>query len=126
MGALKFSLMLFGLRLMLWMQALRYQAFRDRLKEKNFTAQMKTKDDSVGRWFTFKDGKVSSGSGVKQDAEIVLTFKTADIAARLLMPPIDQLEQINAMKDFLLSLEGPDDLALWFTQTIMQTQTVGW
>ncbi|MDP7600792.1 MAG: hypothetical protein QF605_05340, partial [Rhodospirillales bacterium] len=67
-----FSLMLFGLRLLIWMQALRYQAFRDRLKEKNFTAQMKTKDNSVGRWFKFQDGKVSSGSGVKADADIAL------------------------------------------------------
>ena len=99
MGSLKFSIILFGLRLLIWMQALRYQAFRDRLKEKNFTAQMKTKDNSVGRWFTFKDGRVSSGSGVKADADIVLTFKTSEIAARLLMPPVDQLEQINAMKE---------------------------
>ena len=110
MGSLKFSIILFGLRLLLWIQALRYQEFKDRLKEKNFTAQMKTKDNSVGRWFTFKDGKVSSGMGIQESAEIVLTFKTAKIAARLLMPPIDQLEQINAMKDFLLSLEGPDAL----------------
>jgi hypothetical protein len=126
MGSLKFSIILFGLRLLLWIQALRYQEFKDRLKEKNFTAQMKTKDNSVGRWFTFKDGKISSGMGIQESAEIVLTFKTAEIAARLLMPPIDQLEQINAMKDFLLSLEGPDELALWFTQTVMKTQTVGW
>ena len=126
MGSLMFSLMLFGLRLLIWMQALRYQAFRDRLKEKNFTAQMKTKDNSVGRWFKFQDGKVSSGSGVKADADIALTFKTSEIAVRLLMPPIDQLEQINAMKDFLLSLEGPDELTSWFTQTVMMTQTVGW
>ncbi len=126
MSSLLFSLILFGLRMLLWIQAFRYQAFRDRLKEKNFTALMKTKDGKTGRYFTFKDGKVLSGGRVIDNADVVLTFKTVEIAVRLLMPPINQLEQVNAMKDFLLNLEGPDELTSWFTQTIMQTQTVGW
>ncbi len=126
MSSLLFSLILFGLRMLLWIQAFQYQAFRDRLKEKNFTALMKTKDGKTGRYFTFKDGKVLSGGRVIDNADVVLTFKTVEIAVRLLMPPINQLEQVNAMKDFLLNLEGPDELTSWFTQTIMQTQTVGW
>ena len=55
MGAFKFSLILLGLRILLWLQATRYSAFRKRLKEKNFSAQMRTNDGSVGRWFVFKD-----------------------------------------------------------------------
>ena len=126
MGAFKFSLILLGLRILLWLQATRYSAFRKRLKEKNFSAQMRTNDGSVGRWFVFKDGKIKSKSGILESPDITLTFKTSDIAARLLMPPINQLDQINAMKDFLIGLDGPDHLTLWFTQTIMQTQTIGW
>ena len=38
---------------------------------------------------------------------------------------INQLDQINALKDFNLTLDGPDEFTLWFTQTLMKTQTNG-
>jgi molybdopterin guanine dinucleotide-containing S/N-oxide reductase-like protein len=123
---MKFAFILFGMRLLFWWTALRYPVFRARLKEKNLTAQMRTKDGKIGRWFKFKDGTVSSGAGLADAPDVTLTFKTAEIAAHLLMPPINQLEQINAMKDFNLSLEGEDELTSWFTQTTLLTQTVGW
>ena len=123
---MKFSLILFGMRLLFWFTALRYPAFRERLKEKDMTAQLRTLDGRAGRWFTFKGGRVSSGAGLHASPDVTLTFKTAEIAAQLLMPPINQLQQINAMKDFLLSLEGEDEDTLWFTQTVMLTQSVGW
>ena len=65
MNSFKFAAILFGLRVLLWVRAVRYSAFRERLNEKNFTAQMKTKDNSVGRWFKFSNGTISSGVGVK-------------------------------------------------------------
>ncbi|MBT3551827.1 MAG: molybdopterin-dependent oxidoreductase [Rhodospirillaceae bacterium] len=123
---MKFAFILFGMRLLFWWTALRHPVFRARLKEKNLTAQMRTKDGKIGRWFKFKDGTVSSGAGLADAPDVTLTFKTAEIAAHLLMPPINQLEQINAMKDFNLSLEGEDELTSWFTQTTLLTQTVGW
>ena len=42
------------------------------------------------------------------------------------MPPIDQLEQIEAMKNFLLHPEGPDEDAVWFAQTVMTALGAGW
>ena len=42
------------------------------------------------------------------------------------MPPIDQLEQIDALKNFLVRLEGPDDNAVWFAQTVMAAMSGGW
>ncbi len=89
-------------------------------------AQLRTRNGKVGRWYQFKDGKVISRSGIHPDAEVVLTFKDARIGAKLLMPPIRQLEQINALRDFYIDLSGPDELTNWFTQTILMTQTVGW
>ena len=126
MGATKFSLILFGLAQTLKIQARRYPAFAERLKEKNFTAQMRTKDGKAGRYFTFKDGKVISRKGLHPNPEVDLIFKDAKTAVGLLMPPIDQLKQINAIKDFNLALEGPDELTNWFTQTVMKSQTAGW
>ena len=126
MAAMKFSLILYGLRLLFYIQSRRFPAFRARLAEKDFTAQLRTKDGKTGRYFTFQEGKVRSRSGLHPEPDVVLTFKTAEIAAKLLMPPINQLEQINALKDFYLTLEGPEEFNTWFTETVMMTQTAGW
>jgi len=123
---LKFSVLLYGLLQTLRYKARRYPEFAERLREKNFTAQIKTLDNSAGRHFTFKNGKIRSRRGVHATPDIALIFKNAAIAADLLMPPINQLDQVNAMKDFNIALEGPDELTLWFTQTIMISQTVHW
>ncbi len=134
MAAIKFSLILFGLRALLLWQSLIYKKFKDHLSEKNFTAQIQTKDQSIGRWLTFNNGSVISSSGFHQKPEVVLSFKNANVAVELLMPlvmafllkkSINQLDQINALKDFNLTLDGPDELTLWFTQTLMKTQTNG-
>ena len=134
MAAIKFSLILFGLRVLLSWQSLIYKKFRVHLSEKNFTAQIQTKDQSIGRWITFNNGSIASSSGFHQKPEVVLSFKNENVAVELLMPlvlafllkkSINQLDQINALKDFNLTLDGPDELTLWFTQTLMKTQTNG-
>jgi trimethylamine-N-oxide reductase (cytochrome c) len=123
---LRFSLILFGLNLLFKYCAWRYPAFRERLKEKNFVAQIKTADNSVGRWFEFGNGTVRSGAGIHAKPDLYLAFKNAAIAARLLTPPIRQQQQIDAIKDFKLKMEGPDEITAWFTRTILLTQTIGW
>jgi molybdopterin guanine dinucleotide-containing S/N-oxide reductase-like protein len=123
---MKFAFILFGLRQLLRLTAWRFPVFRARLKERDFTAQIKTLDNAVGRSFTFKGGRLTSSAGVHANPDITLAFKTAAIAAKLLMPPINWLDQINAQKDFMLSVDGPEDLSLWFAQTLMLTQSVGW
>ena len=123
---MKFSLILFGLAQMLKHSARKYPAFRERLRERDFTAQIMARDEDTGRWYTFKNGRVKSGSGKHADPDMTLGFKNEKTAARLLMPPINWLDQINAQKDFLLSVEGPEDLSNWFALTIMETQSLPW
>ncbi len=107
---LKLSLILFGLSVMLKFQAWRHPAFRARLKEKNLTAQFIARDEEIGRWFKFQDGRVTSGSGVLKDADVTVAFKNAALGADLLMPPINWLDQINAQKEFALTVQGDDRL----------------
>ncbi len=123
---MKLSLLLFGLSWLLRLTALRHAAFRARLKEKNFTAQMKTMDGSLGRYFTFKDGKISSGSGLHPNPDMWIGFKSAALGADLLTPPIDYQNQIDAIKNFNLLMEGPDELTSWFSETVLMSQTIGW
>ena len=126
MAHLKLNFILFGLNILFRYCAWKYPEFKSLLTEKAFTAVIRTKDGSVARWYRFGASGYSSGAGRKDNAEVVMTFKTAAIGAKLLMPPIDQLEQINALKDFVITLEGPEEEATWFTQTIVRTQSIGW
>ena len=125
LGALKLSIILFGLSLLLKFQAWRHPAYRERLKEKNLTGQFIARDEEIGRWFKIQDGRVTSGSGVLKDADVTVAFKNAALGAGLLTPPINWLDQINAQKEFQLTVQGDDGLANWFAQTVMMAQTVG-
>ncbi len=123
---MRFAIILFGLSLLMRLTAMWYPAYRARLKERDCTCQIKTMDGSVGRWFTFTGGKITSASGIHPNPDVTLSFKTAKLATRLMMPPVNYQQQIDAQKNFELAVDGPDDLVYWFAQTIMQTQTIGW
>ena len=122
---MKLSLILWGLSILLRWTARRHVAFHERLKEKNFTLQFQVLDGSVGRSYTFKDGVVTSKSGVRADPDVMIGFKTASIGAKLLMPPIDFQDQIDAIKNFNLVMEGPDELTSWFTETVSLMNNIG-
>ncbi len=123
---MRFAIILFGLSLLMRITAMWYPAYRARLKERDCTCQIKTMDGTVGRWFTFSGGKITSGSGIHPNPDMTLAFKSANLAARLMTPPVNYQQQIDAQKNFELAVEGPEDLVYWFAQTIMKTQTIGW
>ena len=123
---MKFKLILFSLGLIFRFARWRSAAFRERLGERDLTVVLRTEDGLIGRTYKFSGGRVSSKAGVDPDADMALVFKTAEIGARLLTPPIDQLEQIEAMKNFLFHPEGPDEAAGWFAQTVMAAMSAGW
>ena len=123
---LKFSWLLYGMLVAMKLQALRHPQFRKRLREKDFTCQVRTFDGSVGRAFTFKDGVLTSRSGVDPDAHICISVASAALGARLFAPWVEQLERIEAMKNFDFKADGPDELVVWFTQTLAMIQSAGW
>src|SRR5215212_6065949 len=124
-STVKLSTILFGLAALLRYQSRRHAPFRARLRQRNFVAQIMARDEECGRWFEFKDGAISSRSGLHPNPDVKLMFKNAAIGARLLTPPVNWLKQINAQKDFVLSVDGPEDLTNWFAQTVMMSQSAG-
>ena len=66
-----------------------------------------------------------TGAGLHAKPDIKLMFKNAEVGAALLMPPINWLDQINAQKDFNLTVDGPKKLTNWFAQTLMLSQSAG-
>jgi trimethylamine-N-oxide reductase (cytochrome c) len=122
--------------------AKRHPAYKARLKEKDFTAQIKTQDNSQGRYFTFKGGQVSSKRGIHSSPDLSMAFRNAALGVKLLMPicltflsdrlarmiippPGPQLAMINAMKNFQLTMEAPDELFIWFSGTLNLILTAG-
>src|SRR5713101_9518812 len=122
----KFSAILWSFAQLMKLQARRHPKFRRRLHERNLVAQLKARDEEVGRWFEVRNGKVRSGAGFHKATDITLAFKNAALGASLLTPPINWLDQINAQKDFKLTVDGPEDLTNWWAQTIMATLTAGY
>jgi trimethylamine-N-oxide reductase (cytochrome c) len=123
---LKFSTILFGFGQALKFVAHRHPKFRERVRERDIVAQMLARDEGVGRWYEFRGGKVRSRKGIHPNPDVTLAFKNAALGAKLLTPPINWLDQINAQKDFKLTVEGDDALVNWFAQTIMMVQTAHW
>ena len=102
-----------------------YPKFGERLKQRNLVTQIKALDERIGRWISIRDGRITSRHGIHAKPDVTLSFKNATIGASLLTPPINWLNQINAQKDFVLTVDGPEDLSNWFAQTLMMMQTAG-
>ena len=122
---MKLQVILFGAAQLLKLAARRHPDFKERMKEHDFVAQIMTRDEEIGRWIAFKGGAITSGAGLHAKPDIKLMFKNAKIGAALLTPPINWLDQINAQKDFVLSVDGPEYLTNWFAQTLMMSQSAG-
>jgi trimethylamine-N-oxide reductase (cytochrome c) len=123
---IKFAAVLFGVAQAFKFTARMQPAFAARLKERNLVAQILARDEEVGRWYEIRDGKVRSRKGIHPHPDITMAFKTARLGYELLVPPINWLDQINALKDFKLGIEGPEDLTNWFAQTMMMIQSARW
>ena len=100
----KFAVILFALSGLMRYARWRHPLFAARLKERNLVAQFIARDEEIGRWFEFRDGKSDLGrrAGMPKP-DITLAFKNAALGAGLLTPPINWLDQINAQKDFMLT-----------------------
>ena len=125
-GKVKFSLLLLGMHQALRLMRRRHASFAKRLSEHDFTAQMCTFDGEVARAFTFSGGKVTSRRGMHPRPDITIKVANADLGMRLFSIKVDQLERVEAIKNFQLKAEGPDELVVWFTQTMGMILTLGW
>src|SRR5262249_40024742 len=98
LSAMKFKIILWGIAQLLTWGAGGQPASRARFKERTLLAQLRAREEEIGRWYAIRDGKVPWGSGLRADADVPLAFKPAALAADLLIPPINWLDQINAQK----------------------------
>jgi molybdopterin guanine dinucleotide-containing S/N-oxide reductase-like protein len=115
---MQFSVLLLALAKLLRKTAKTHPSFARRLKEKNFVAQIKLRDNSQGRYFIFKNGEVTSSPGIHSRPDLSMAFQTAALAARLMKPNRSHMDFIHALKNFQIETVGPDELAVWFSETL--------
>lgn len=120
----RFITVLYGIDKLFRLTAIRNKAFKNRLAEINITVQIKLSDNSLGRYYVFRDGKVSSKSGIHNQPDITVYFRKIKSAVKLLVPPFDQLARVSAAKSFQMGMEGPDELTVWFMGTLSMLLTV--
>jgi trimethylamine-N-oxide reductase (cytochrome c) len=125
LAGLLFSITLAGLAFLIRRASGRFPSFRDRLREKDLTVQIKIKDNSRGRYFSLAGGSLSSGSGLHGNPDVTITFASPRVALELLVPPPDQQAVIDAMKNFLVGMEGPEELSVWWMETLSLMQNAG-
>lgn len=140
----RFSFILLGLSLKLQQTARQHPVFRAHIAGRDITAQIKLAGGRQGRHFRFKNGKISSRKGVHPDPDVCLTFSDAAAAVKLLgpeirirlgmsrsglqlvMPPKDAQEQIDAIKNFRVDVQGDEAHAAWFVECLNLLQSSGW
>ena len=105
--------------------ASRVPAFRERLRQRDIIAWIGLQDGSIGRIVEIRSGKFQSRPGTAAQAEVTMMFKDVATALKLLLPNRDQAEIIHAAKNFRVVTAGPDDLVVWFTQTLNMSETAG-
>ena len=122
----RFAIVLYGLAQTLRFMARRHPEFAKRLAERNLKAQIRTGDGRVGRLYVLEGGRIESRRGIHAERDITVTVQNAALGLNLFKLKVDHLERIEAIKNFQLLADGPDELMVWFMQTIGQVFTLGW
>lgn len=122
----RFAIVLYGLAQTLRFMAKRHPSFARRLAERDLRAQVRTADDKVGRLYVLSGGRIESHRGVHARRDITVTVQNAAVGLNLFKLKVDHLERIEAIKNFQLLADGPDELMVWFMQTLGQVFTLGW
>ncbi len=120
------SVLLWGIPQAMRAMSKLYPAYAARLRQRNLVAQFRLRDVPEGRWIELRDGKIKSRTGLHAAPDLTIHFKNREIAEGFLTPPFDMLERIDAAKNFKIGFDGPDDLAVWFMQTLTRLETVTW
>ena len=114
---MKFSLLLYGFYLILRFASWRKPSFRNRLKEKNFTMLIKTRDAKYARYYTFIDGKVLSEKGDHPNPDFSVIWSNADDGYKI-MSRGGPADFTAAIRDDTLVIKDDQSIIMWFMETM--------
>lgn len=116
---------LFALPKVMNLKASRLPAFSERLRQRDIVAWIGLQDESIGRLLEIRDGRFRARTGKASEADLTMTFRDVATALKMLSPNRDQGDIIHAAKNFNVVTTGPDDLVIWFAQTLNMSDTAG-
>ena len=116
---MKFQILLYVLGRKLKAKLKKSPEFKKRVSEKNCTVQIKTADNSRGRYYTFNKGEITSIKGVASEPTVALVLENAAVGFQVLSSK-DPATKMDALHSGKLKLEGDGATALWFTETVKQ------
>tara|TARA_R110001583_G_scaffold195215_3_gene370538 strand:+ start:2712 stop:5726 length:3015 start_codon:yes stop_codon:yes gene_type:complete len=102
---------LFGIGPMIALRSRQSESFRKDVEKYTCVLQIKTKNNKVGRHYTFEGGKVKSLRGVHPKPDVAIIYKNIDVALKVMRPDADINFKVHAAKNFLMTVEGADNLA---------------
>lgn len=120
------KIILFGLTLILRRALNKYPRARKHAGSRTCIAQIKLKDDSIGRYYSICGGRVVSSAGIHPNPDVTMCFHNLETALKFLKPGVSQAEVIHAAKNFRVVMMGKDELVVWFMQLLNLTQSGGW
>ncbi len=117
---------LFALPKVLRHTGARHEDVMEHMRARDCTIQIRLKDRSIGRSYTFKAGHITSKAGIHSDPDMEMIFKSVSVALKVLKPPPDRATVVHAMKNFKVEVSGDDELTVWFMQLINLMDSTGW
>jgi trimethylamine-N-oxide reductase (cytochrome c) len=95
-----------------------YPDFARRIGEKNIVVQIKLRDNSLGRYFRFQDGRVASKKGFCSNPDVEMIFDTLERAKKTLRLKRNMLDFVSAGKTYQIQVTGRDEDSMWFGETL--------
>ncbi|MEM8937266.1 MAG: pyrogallol hydroxytransferase large subunit, partial [Pseudomonadota bacterium] len=96
--------------------------FAEDMAKHNCVYQIRLYNNSVGRYYEFKDGKVTTKAGVHPNPDAAMVFKDVEVALKMLSPKPDMLYRVHAAKNFLVTLHGSDVIGNWMAKLVQRAQ----
>ena len=112
---LKFLLFMisFGIRL----TSIIFPSFRKRMREKNYAALIKTRDESVCRFYSFTNGKFRSKPVNYRNPSFAMVFDDVEYAFKVLSSG-SKIRFMKAISTGALKVEGDPGVAIFFLETL--------
>ena len=119
---MKFKLALWLLGRKLVKKAKKDPEFKKKASEKNCTVQIKTADNSIGRYYTFNNGEIVSTKGIATNPTVALVWKDGATFFSVIQADDPGAKRVEALQNGSLKLEGDGGTAIWFADVSKQAK----
>jgi hypothetical protein len=111
---MKFRLLLWMLGLLMGKASRNNPAFQQQLADRELVFQLQTLDGKVARYYTVKNQRISSRSGVYPTPAFAIVFKDAAYGFATLQAKNKQLAFMTGVQDKSIQIKGNPALVIWF------------